>query len=74
MTDSNTESIVEMDDEAVDDALEELEAAMKAAKMTLNHGEARPSTVTLAHKTRDAYNILVTAHPGYELVEDDDDE
>ena len=64
---------VELDAGEVDDALELLEAAMSAAKTTLSHGEARPSTVMLANKTRDAYNVLVDAHPGYDLVEATDD-
>lgn len=63
---------VEFDADAVDQALEELEDAMKAGEYSLNHGEVRPSTVNMAHRARDAYRTLVEAHPDYELTGEDE--
>lgn len=65
----STSSHVELDREAVDDALEQLESAMKAGKMALSHDEVRPSTDQCARRARDGYNTLVEAHPDYDLVE-----
>lgn len=68
------DSQVTLDAEVVDDTLEDLERAMKFGELSLSHDEVRPSTATLARATRDAYETLVEAHPGYDLTEGADGE
>lgn len=68
------ESPVKINRGEVDEALELLEDAMNAGQRSLSHKEVRPSTHMLAHKTRDAYRVLIRAHPDYELSEKDNDE
>ena len=64
-------TFVELDAEALDEALEDLEKAMKAGESTLNHEKVRPSAVAMAHSARDAYKKLIDAHPDYQLTEGD---
>ena len=61
------EDTVPLDRQAVDDALEELEDAMKWGEMSLSHEKVRMSTDRMAHSARDAYRALVRAHPDYDL-------
>lgn len=68
MTDDTT---VEIDAEALEDVLEELESAMEAGKTTLSHDTVRPSAALCATNAREAYRTLVTAHPDYELQTSD---
>lgn len=72
MSEESGDHRVELDADAVDEALERLEAAMAAGERSLSHKEARPSTVTMAHSARDAYRTLVESHPDYELSGDND--
>lgn len=65
-----TEEYVELPTDAVDEALKELETAMRQSEMTLSHDEVRPSAHMTAMASKDAYRLLVEAHPDYDLVED----
>lgn len=67
-------SDVELDEEAVDDALEALEDAMEAGQTAASHDEIRPSTIMMAEASQEAYRLLVNAHPDYELEEPDQDD
>lgn len=61
---------VSMDSELVEDALAQLEDAQKHGKRALSHEEVRPSTALTAERAKDAYKLLVNAHPDYELTND----
>lgn len=65
--------MVELDDDAVDDALEELESGMESAERAHSHDEIRPSTIMMGKSLKDAYRALVGAHPGYDLDDGGDD-
>lgn len=62
-----------LDRKAVEFVLEMLEDVMGAGNGALSHDEVRPSSHEMATKGKEAYQMLVEAHPEYELSTEDDD-
>lgn len=63
---------VELPTSAVDDALEELEKGMRWSQNHFEADETRPSAFLMAQAHKEAYELLVEAHPNYDLTEGDD--
>ena len=57
--------------ESLDEVIELLEDSMKQGEKYLSHKEVRPSGHRMTIDVQSAYEVLIEAHPDYELKENE---
>lgn len=60
-----------IDSEALEAVIELLEDSMEHGETYMSHDEVRPTGHMMAMNVQSAYQILIEAHPDYELKEDE---